>query len=101
MAARAPKNNPTPEMVDHMLNELIKPLPFWKRFNKELRTRKVYAQEISKAYENEFVYGRKMLQFCKDLQKLNEEFSEELKSKINELILQALAADSEIEKTVH
>jgi hypothetical protein len=101
MTKRVPKHNPTPDMVDYMLSELLKPIPFWKRLGKESRKRKVYAQQISEAYENEFRYGRKLLQFCKEVQKINEDFSGDLKAKINELMLQALAEDQEIEKIIH
>jgi len=96
MSLRVPKTNPTPSMVDRMLNQLLKPVPFWSRLGKTSRARKIYAQEISDAYKSEFLYGRKILQLCLDLQKLNEEFGEDLsglKVKVNELVKQALAED--------
>jgi len=104
MGKSVPKNNPTPQMVDYMLSELLKPLPFWKRLGKDARARAVYVQEISKAYEIEHSYGRKMLQLCKGLQELNEGIGEDLKSlknKVNDLVMQALAEDSNIDETLH
>ena len=46
MAKRTPKYSPTPHMVDRMLGDLLKPLPFWKLFGKEARERKIYAKEL-------------------------------------------------------
>jgi len=104
MVKRTPKHTPTPQMINYMLGVLLKPVSFWKRFGKESRDRKVYAKEISKAYAIEFAYGRKILQLCKHLQEFNEEFGEDLKSlkvKVNELLLQALAEDTNIENVLH
>jgi len=104
MSKAVPKNSPTPPMVNWMLSELLKPLPFWQRFGKAYRARVVYVQTISKAYESEFTHGRALLQLGKHLQESNEEIGEDLNSlklKVNKLVKQALADDSALAGPVH